>query len=102
MLVRQPEEYVEKEEDYITLKWGTLKSWSITSEEGSALLEKYADLGYSWSAMLQKDTPMQKEIICELIDLMPGDEIYLEWEHRFASKIEAKKYVMEYGTNHDG
>ena len=87
----------ETEQDYITLKWGTLKSWNVKSAEGKALLEKYGELGYSMSVMGQHDTPEQKEIICKLIDLMPG-EIYLDWADEYVSKEDAKKYVMEYGT----
>lgn len=83
-------------EEYITLKWGTLKSWNIKSDEGIALLQKYGELGYSESAAMQHDTPEQKEIICKLIDLVPG-EIYLDWDGKYVSKDEAKKYVMEYG-----
>ena len=86
----------ETEQDYITLKWGTLKSWNVKSAEGKALLEKYGELGYSMSAMAQHDTPEQKEIICKLIDLMPG-KIYLDWEGKCVSKEAAKKYVLEYG-----
>lgn len=82
-------------DEYITLKWGTLKSWNITSAEGKLLLEKYYELGAAFSAMEQKDTPEQKQIICQLIDLMPG-EIYMDWDDKYVSKEEAKKYVMEY------
>lgn len=83
-------------DEYIDLKWGTLKSWRITSEEGRALLEKYFGLGSSLSAAMQHDTDEQKEIICKLIDLVPG-EIYLDWNGEYASKEDAKKYIMEYG-----
>ena len=82
-------------EDYIILKWGTLKGWKITSNRGKKLFKKYCDLGASMSAMSQRDTSEQKQIICELIDLVPGD-IYLDWDAKYISKDEAKKYVMEY------
>ena len=85
-----------EETGYITLKWGTLKSWEITSDEGKALLQEWGALGYSLSAMGQRDTPEQKEIICKLIDLVPG-EIFLDWNGEYVSKDDAKKYVMEYG-----
>ena len=39
------------ENDYIVLKWGTLKSWKITSKEGKKLLEKYCKLGNCISAI---------------------------------------------------
>lgn len=81
----------------LTLKWGTLKSWRFDSEKGQQLLKEYGEIGSSLSAMTQKDTPRQKEIICELIDECDGDTIYLEWDGKDVSKDEAKKYVMEYG-----
>ena len=88
---------VEREvsEDYLSLKWGTLKGWKLTSEKGKELLKKYHEIGSSFSAMAQRDTPEQKSIICEMIDTIPGD-IYLEWDDRYVSHEEAKKYVMEY------
>jgi hypothetical protein len=84
-------------EDYITLKWGTLKSWKLTSKKGEKLIKKYNALGSSFSAMMQKDTLEQKKLICQMIDTVPG-EIYLDWDDKHVSKEEAKKYVMEYGV----
>lgn len=84
-------------ENYLTLKWGTLKSWNFEgNKEAIKLFKYYNEIGSSFSAMAQKDTPEQKEIICKLIDLMPG-EIYLDWDDKSVSKGEAKKYVMDYG-----
>lgn len=81
----------------LTLKWGTLKSWDFdNSEKGQELLKEYIKIGSIASAMTQRDTPRQKEIICELIDLCDGDTIYLEWDGKYVSKEEAKKYVMDY------
>jgi len=83
--------------NHISLKWGTLKEWNFSGlPEAQELFKKYCDLGSSASAMMQDDSPEQKEIICKLIDLMPGD-IYLDWDDRYVSKDEAKKYVREYG-----
>lgn len=84
------------EADYISLKWGTLKGWRIHSEEQRALLTRYVELGSSMSAMMQRDTPEQKDIICQLIDLCEAPTINLDWEDRDVSKDEAKRYVMEY------
>lgn len=84
--------------NYLTLKWGTLKSWHFDSEECRALMKEYNQIGSSFSAMTQDDTPRQKEIICELIDLCDGDTIYLEWDGKDVSKQEAKEYVMNYGN----
>ena len=86
-----------KTENYLTLKCGTLKSWNFTnSKKGQKLLHEYGEIGFSYSAMMQKDTPRQKEIICELIDLC-NDKIYLEWDDEYVSKKEAKEYVKNYG-----
>jgi len=86
-----------KNENYLTLKWGTLKAWNFEgSEPATKLLKRYGEIGASFSAMAQRDTPEQKEIICKLIDLVP-DKVYLDWDDKYVSKDEAKKYVMEYG-----
>lgn len=83
--------------NHLTLKWGTLKAWNVEGNEPAIqLLKRYNEIGASFSCMTQDDTPEQKEIICKLIDLMPG-EIYLSWDGKYVSKDEAKKYVMEYG-----
>jgi hypothetical protein len=81
----------------LSLKWGTLKSWDFSeSEKGKELLKEYVEIGSSMSAMMQKDTPRQKEIIYELIDLCES-EILLEWDNIYVSKEEAKEYVKNYG-----
>jgi len=87
-----------KIENYLTLKWGTLKSWNFTgSEKGKSLLLEYTEIGFSFSAMAQNDTKRQKEIICELIDLCDGDTIYLDWDGEEVTKNKAKEYVLNYG-----
>lgn len=85
----------EEKVDSLTLKWGTLKSWDIHSDTGLALLKRYCELGASMSAMAQRDTPEQKEIICQLIDGCAGD-IYLAWDGEYVSKEKAKEYVRNY------
>ena len=80
----------------LTLKWGTLKSWHFDSEKCQSLMDEYHEIGSCISAMMQKDTERQKEIICELIDLCDGDTIYLEWDGKEVSKEEAKQYVTGY------
>ena len=84
-------------EEYLTLKWGTLKAWDIKSEKGKELLKKYFELGSSASAMFQHDSPDQKEIICKLIDEVDAETIFLDWDGIDVTKDEAKKYVTEYG-----
>lgn len=85
-------------ENYLTLKWGTLKAWNFEgNKEAEKLLKRYCEIGSCISAMAQRDTPEQKEIICKLINLVPG-KIYLDWDGEYVSKEVAKKYVMEYGN----
>lgn len=83
-------------QDYLSLKWGTLKSWKLNSEAGKDLLKRYFELGASYSAMAQQDTPEQKELICQIIDECGAETIYLDWDDKHVSKEEAKRYVMEY------
>ncbi len=85
---------------YLTLKWGTLKSWDFTgSEMAKKLFKEYSEIGSCISAMAQRDTKRQKEIICELIDICDGDTIYLDWDGKDVSKQEAKDYVMNYSID---
>jgi len=84
------------ETDKLTLKWGTLKAWHLHSDKGLELLKQYMSLGASCSAMLQHDTPEQKELICQIIDECNAPTIYLDWDDKDVSKDEAKRYVMEY------
>lgn len=85
----------ETKEEHLTLKWGTLKSWSF-GEWAKPLFKEYSEIGSSMSAVLQKDTPRQKEILCELIDKGNFKTVYLDWDDKEVSKEEAKRYVMEY------
>ena len=80
----------------LTLKWGTLKAWHFHTPKGLELLKEYHNIGSSLSAMTQKDTPRQKEIILELIDEADGT-IHNDWEGTEMSKAEAKNYVLNYG-----
>lgn len=86
----------DQEVDSLSLKWGTLKSFDIHSETGRALLKRYFEIGASYAAMTQKDTPEQKDIICQLIDGCAGD-ICLDWSGEYVSKEKAKEYVRSYG-----
>ena len=80
----------------LTLKWGTLKGWDLKHPASLALLQRYIDLGASMSAAMQRDTPEQKQIICELIDAVDG-KIWNDWEGGTMTKEAAKAYVMAYG-----
>lgn len=83
--------------EYLELKWGSLKGWELETEKSKAIAQRYLDLGVSMSAMLQRDTPEQKDLLCELVDAVNCDMIYLSWDGKNVSKEEAKKYIREYG-----
>lgn len=89
------ENTMENEEDYITLKWGTLKSWKFTDPVLQSLLKEYNEEGSSLSAMMQQDTPRQKKIICEMIDTL-GKPVYNSWSDEYMGTEEAKRYIMDY------
>ena len=81
----------------LTLKWGTLKGWELGDNEAArAAAQRYADGGMSMSAMAQRDTPEQKQALCDLIDAINGP-IWNDWAGAEMTKDEAKKYVLEYG-----
>ena len=82
----------------LTLKWGTLKSWSFSSSECQSLLEEWTQIGTTSSAIDQNNTTRQKEIICQLIDLCDGNTIHIEWDGVDVSKSEAKKYILNFGS----
>lgn len=84
--------------DHILLKWGTLKSWDLNSDEGKKLLQEYFELPNSASAMLQKDTDRQKELICLMIEECDG-VLKEDWNGNYLTKKEAKEYVMSYANN---
>lgn len=83
--------------DYLLLKWGTLKGWNFeNSPEAFAALKKYNKIGMSFSAMMQNDTPEQKELIYKMIDMVNGP-ITNDWDgKKYKTKAAAKKYVREY------
>ena len=88
---------MEENNDCLVLKWGTLKGWNFkNSPKAFKALEEYQSLGFSFSAMAQKDTQRQKELICIMIDEVKGP-IENDWEGTtYANKEDAKKYVLEY------
>ena len=82
--------------DHICLKWGTLKGWNLHSKRGKELIRRYEEIGSSFAAMMQDDTPEQKRLICKMIDVCNAKKIYLEWDGVYVSKAKAKRYVMQY------
>lgn len=87
--------------DYILLKWGTLKGWCLeNSPEAFEALKEYGEIGSSFSAMMQRDTPRQKELICTMIDKVNGT-VTLDWDGIDCTDDhqKAKDYVMNYGKD---
>ena len=81
----------------LSLKWGTLKAWSLKTEASMAALRKYHEAGpVLMSAMAQHDNDAQKNAICELIDAVDCETICLDWEGENVSKEKAKEYVRGY------
>lgn len=83
-------------DDYILLKWGTLKGWKFDSKKSQEFMQRYRDIGMSMSCMLQEDTPEQKQILCDLIRQHDGT-ITNDWDGKDYTKEEAIDYVMNYG-----
>lgn len=82
--------------DPLLLKWGTLKGWDLESDAALAAAKKLDDAGpRAMGAMQQRDTPEQKQALCDLIDAIDG-EIQNDWTGEMMTKDEAKKYVLEY------
>jgi len=85
------------ENDYVELKWGTLKGWKLENPKAFAKLQEWAKEGSSMSVMCQHDTPKQKQLICEIIEIV-NKPVYLHWDDKEVSVEEAKEYVMNYGV----
>lgn len=82
--------------EYLLLKWGTLKGWNVESEASEAALRRYFDAGVvSMGAMQQRDNAAQIDAICDLIDAIDG-YITNDWSGKDMTKDEAKTYVREY------
>lgn len=86
----------EEVNDFISLKWGNLKSWELSTTAARESAMKFAETGAGVSCMERLDT-MQKAALCDLIDSIDG-EIMNDWSGEKMTKDEAKKYVMEYGS----
>jgi hypothetical protein len=83
--------------EQLTLKWGTLKGWKL-DEDGPAFaaIKRYHEDGVALGAAQQRDTAAQKQAICDIIDALDADTVYLDWDGKHVSKDEAKKYVLGY------
>ena len=86
-----------KENDSLLLKWGTLKGWSLHTEAAMTALNALHKLGLSMSAMTQTRDDAHKKAVCDLIDAL-GDsfEIQNDWSGESYTKDQAKQYIMQY------
>ena len=83
-----------KGEDYLLLKWGTLKDWSgVHTPEAREIIDEYLKSGVGYSAM-SRDDPEQKEILCRLVDAIDG-KIQNDWDGEFYTKDQAKRYIRD-------
>lgn len=84
-------------DDYLALKWGTIKEVHYPSEPVRLALERYHAAGpRSMSAALQEDSPAQKEALCDLIAAVAevGGTIKDEWTGKLMTADEAERYVL--------
>lgn len=82
--------------EHLLLKWGTLKGWDFSeNEEAQTLMEKFLEGGMSMSAAMQRNTPEQDKILCDIIDATKG-EITNDWSGETLTKEQAKDYVINY------
>ncbi len=83
--------------EYLLLKWGSIKGRNVGPENEKAMeaLKRYHDAPVSMSAVMQRDTPEQKQAVLDLIDAIDG-EITNDWDGKTYTKDEAKQYVAEY------
>jgi hypothetical protein len=85
-------------EEYLLLKWGTLKGWRFNDNNTAAhdAFHKYRHLNWSLGgAMTQEMTDEHKAFVCELIDACTGP-IQSDWSGEIFTKDKAKQYIMEY------
>lgn len=82
--------------DELCLKWGTLKAWNFTgNEKAKEALRRYYEDPTSFGAMQQRDTPAQKQAICDMIDAV-NCTIMNDWTGEEMTKEGAKEYVLGY------
>ncbi len=87
--------------DYIVLKWGTLKAWDLEhNPECVELIEKYRKDGVCLSVALQKDTNNQQNILCEIVKKIDGS-ISNGWDNKELTKDEAIDYIRSYGKENN-
>lgn len=83
--------------EQLQLKWGTLKGWKLNNGGPAfAKLQEFSRLSDGRGAMMEDMTDAKRELLCEIIDALDAETVYLEWDGRDVTKDEAKSYVMDY------
>lgn len=84
-------------DDILTLKFGSVKSWNLSSDNvAHEKILSLSDLPFRYLNGVRYLSEEQKNVVCEVIDLVDG-QIILEWTGKSMSKEEAKAYVLNYG-----
>lgn len=81
-------------ENYILLKWGTLKGYRLGEQCMPFLREYYKD-GVPMSCIMDRPDEKRREVLCKLIDAHDGP-IERDWTGEEMTKEEAKRYVRKY------
>ena len=84
-------------ENYLLLKWGTVKEWSFEDPNDKVLklLQEYLKDSPA-SCMSDRPDGKRKKLLCDVIDKMDG-EIMNDWSGEIMTKKTAKDYIMNYG-----
>ena len=83
--------------DYLTLKFGWLKSWRLTDQRTPALAKELVNLAASYRRKFIYPTQKERMILCKIIDAAKIKKVFLDWDGIYVSKSEAKKYILNYG-----
>ena len=81
--------------EYLLLKWGTVKGWDNLSESSVALMKDYYVENMPVSAMMDRPDVERIEVLCKLIDQLDGT-IQNDWSGEMMTKEEAKEYLRDY------
>jgi hypothetical protein len=80
--------------DSLSLKWGQVKFASINSRAARQAFQKLDEV----KCADMQNPEKEKLALCDVIDSLHADTVYLEWDAKHVSKEEAKAYVMGHGA----
>lgn len=86
----------ETSKDFLLLKWGSLKSWDVSSNpKAIRLVEKWIKHSVNYSSIEHLNNEEQRDILCDLIRAHTG-KIQDDWGGRVFTKEEAIEYIKNY------